>query len=64
MKDKNKSIGCLDAVKWMYSYVKEYKKWLFSGAAAAVILIIVNELKQQKNRLLHQLRQQMHMILS
>lgn len=45
MEHKNKLIGCLNAVKWIYSYAKVYKKWLFESAISAILLIIVNLVK-------------------
>lgn len=45
MENKKKSIGYLDAIKWMYSFIKVYKNWFLLGVAAAITLIIVNMAK-------------------
>jgi ABC-type multidrug transport system fused ATPase/permease subunit len=45
MENKNKSIGCLGAIKWMYSFIKVYKSWFLLGAAAAITLMIANVFK-------------------
>ena len=45
MKKNKEKLNFIGAIKWMYSFGKDYKRWLYGGIVTSMTLIITNILK-------------------